>query len=87
MQERDQWVLVIKKFNSVYNDYFLSNEAYKAVFTIGDLYEQLYAISRWEKDRNKALKYYQKTIDAHFPELELNAAEKNSDLHQNRFHS
>ena len=58
MQRRDQWMSVIQKFNSVYREYFLSKEAYKAVFTIGDLYEQLYAISRWDKDLDEALEYY-----------------------------
>ena len=68
MQKRDQWVLVIKKFNSVYNDHFSSDEAYKAVFTVGDLYEQLYNISRWEKDIDRALEYYQKTIKEYKPD-------------------
>ena len=62
MQKRDQWLSVIQKFNSVYREYFSSNAAYKAVFTIGDLYEQLYDISRLNKDLDEALEYYQKTI-------------------------
>ena len=63
MQRRDQWTAVIRKFNLVYRKYFLKNEAYKAVFTIGDLYEQLYAISRRDEDLDRALEYYQKTIN------------------------
>ena len=30
---------------------------------MGDLYEQLHAISRWKKDLDDALKYYQKTVN------------------------
>jgi len=67
MQKRDQWMSVIQKFNSVYRGYSSSGEAYKAVFTIGDLYEQLYAISRWDKDLDKALENYKKTINEFKP--------------------
>ena len=62
MQRRDQWIAVIKKFDSVYSKFSSSGEAYKAAFTIGDLYEQLYSISRRDKDLDKALEYYRKMV-------------------------
>lgn len=62
MQRRDQWVSVIQKFNTVYKTYASSSEAYKAIFTVGDLYEKLYVISRRDKDLDGALINYQKTI-------------------------
>ncbi|MBT7521309.1 MAG: hypothetical protein HN646_03485 [Nitrospina sp.] len=39
MQRRDQWLAVIGKFKLIYENHFPSNESYKAIFTIGDLYE------------------------------------------------
>ncbi len=62
MHRRDQWISIIQKFGLVYKKYFPSNEAYKAIFTTGDLYEQLYAISRRDKDLNEALEAYKKTV-------------------------
>ncbi len=67
MHRRDQWILIIQKFESVYNNHFPSNEAYKAVFTIGDLYEQLFAISRRDRDLDAALDAYQKTVNKFKP--------------------
>ena len=76
---------VIQKFNSVYREYFLSKEAYKAVFTIGDLYEQLYAISRWDKDLDEALEYYQKTINEFKPDrLTDDALYRQGEIYFNR---
>ncbi|MDG2435802.1 MAG: N-acetylmuramoyl-L-alanine amidase, partial [Polaribacter sp.] len=37
-------------------------EAYKAAFTVGDLYEKLYAVSRRKSDIDAAVKFYQKTV-------------------------
>jgi len=62
MHRRDQWVSIIQKFGLVYKKYFPSNEAYKAIYTTGDLYEQLYAISRRDKDLDAALEAYKKTV-------------------------
>jgi len=59
---RDQWMLVIQKFNSVYRQHSPSYEAYKAIFTIGDLYEQLFSISRRDNDLDEALKAYAVTV-------------------------
>jgi tetratricopeptide (TPR) repeat protein len=62
MHRRDQWISIIQKFGLVYKRYFPSNEAYKAIFTTGDLYEQLYAVSRRDKDLDAALEAYKKTV-------------------------
>jgi len=62
MQRRDRWISVIQKFGLVYKNHFPSDEAYKAIFTKGDLYEQLYSISRRDKDLDTALKAYAKTV-------------------------
>lgn len=66
-QRRDEWLSVIQKFNLIYKEHFPSTESYKAVFTIADLYEQLYVVSRRNKDLDKALEYYQKTIEEFKP--------------------
>ena len=63
MHRRDQWISIIRKFGLVYKKHFPSNEAYKAIFTTGDLYEQLYAISRRDKDLDEALEAYRKTAN------------------------
>ena len=68
MDRRDRWVSVIKKFESVYKNHFPSNEAYKAIFTTGDLYEQLFSISRRDKDLDAALEAYQKTVKEFKPD-------------------
>ena len=62
MHRRDQWISIIRKFGLVYKKHFPSNEAYKAIFTTGDLYEQLYSISRRDKDLDAALEAYKKTV-------------------------
>ena len=64
---RDQWMLVIQKFNSVFRQHSSSYEAYKAVFTIGDLYEQLFSISRRGNDLDKALEAYVTTVSKFEP--------------------
>ena len=68
MDRRDQWISIIKKFESVYKNQFPSNEAYKAIFTTGDLYEQLFSISRRDKDLDAALEAYQKTVKEFKPD-------------------
>ena len=68
MDRRDRWVSIIKKFESVYKNHFPSNEAYKAIFTTGDLYEQLFSISRRDKDLDAALEAYQKTVKEFKPD-------------------
>ena len=68
MDRRDRWISIIKKFESVYKNHFPSNEAYKAIFTTGDLYEQLFSISRRDKDLDAALEAYQKTVKEFKPD-------------------
>jgi len=58
MHRRDKWISIIQKFRLIYKRYFPSNEAYKAIFTTADLYEQLYAISRRDNDLDEALEAY-----------------------------
>ena len=62
MHRRDQWISIIQKFRLIYKRYFPSNEAYKAIFTTADLYEQLYAISRRDNDLDEALEAYRITV-------------------------
>jgi N-acetylmuramoyl-L-alanine amidase len=54
---------VIQKFEVLQRRYSGSHEAYKASFTIGDLYQRLYAISQRGKDLDRALGHYRKTIE------------------------
>jgi len=68
MQRRDQWLAVIGEFKLIYENHFPSNESYKAIFTIGDLYEQLYFISRKDNDLDKALEAYKKTVIDFMPD-------------------
>ena len=63
MQRRDQWTAVIRKFKAIPRGFPSTREAYKATFTIGDLYQRLYAISRRDKDLDRSLEYYRKTIE------------------------
>jgi N-acetylmuramoyl-L-alanine amidase len=63
MQRRDRWMAVIQKFEVLQRRYSGSHEGYKASFTIGDLYQRLYAISQRGKDLDRALEYYRKTIE------------------------
>jgi N-acetylmuramoyl-L-alanine amidase len=67
MHRRDKWVFVIQKFELVYKKYYPSNEAYKAIFTMGSLYERLFLISRRKSDLDEALQAYKKTINQFKP--------------------
>jgi len=62
MARRDQWLNTIDDFLKVYHSNPRSYPAYKAIFTIGKLYEGLYEISRNPKDSDLALGYYGKLI-------------------------
>jgi N-acetylmuramoyl-L-alanine amidase len=70
MQVRDQWIPVIRQFKLIYKKHFPSKEAYKATFTVGDLYEKLYAVSRRDRDIDIAVEFYQKTVKE-FKQAEL----------------
>ncbi|QPJ65470.1 MAG: AMIN domain-containing protein [Candidatus Nitrohelix vancouverensis] len=62
MALRDQWVNCIDRFLKVYEKYPKSYSAYKAVFTAGQLYEDLYSRSRRQSDLDQALAYYGKVV-------------------------
>ena len=55
---RHHWVKTINKFSKVVDRYPKSNEAYRAEFTIGKLYEGLNAISKNPKDLDRAAQHY-----------------------------
>ena len=70
MQMRDKWIPVIQQFKLIYKKHFPSREAYKATFTVGDLYEKLYAVSRRDRDIDIAVEFYKKTVKE-FKQAEL----------------
>ena len=55
---RHHWVKTIKMFSKVVDRYPKSNEAYRAEFTIGKLYEGLNAVSKNSKDLDRAAQHY-----------------------------
>ena len=55
---RHHWVKTINMFSKVVDRYPKSNEAYRAEFTIGKLYEGLNAISKNPKDLDRATQHY-----------------------------
>jgi N-acetylmuramoyl-L-alanine amidase len=55
---RHHWVKTINMFSKVVDRYPKSNEAYRAEFTIGKLYEGLNAISKNPKDLDRAAQHY-----------------------------
>jgi N-acetylmuramoyl-L-alanine amidase len=55
---RHHWVKTINMFSKVVDRYPKSNEAYRAEFTIGKLYEGLNAISKNSKDLDRAAQHY-----------------------------
>ena len=57
---RHHWMKTIKMFSKVVDDFPKSNEAYRAEFTTGKLYEGLGAISKNPKDLEKAIYHYNK---------------------------
>ena len=57
---RHHWMKTIKMFSKVVDDFPKSNEAYRAEFTTGKLYEGLGAISKNPKDLEKAAYHYNK---------------------------
>ncbi|PIQ98771.1 MAG: hypothetical protein COV66_12760 [Nitrospinae bacterium CG11_big_fil_rev_8_21_14_0_20_45_15] len=62
MARRDQWINTVDDFLKVYHSNPKSYPAYKAIFTIGKLYEGLYQISKNPKDSDLALGYYGKLL-------------------------
>lgn len=59
---RHQWMASIKKFVAVYENYPSSPYAYKALFSVARLYQQLYGVARNPSDQDKALHFYYKVI-------------------------
>jgi N-acetylmuramoyl-L-alanine amidase len=55
---RHHWVKTINMFSKVVDRYPKSNEAYRAEFTIGKLYEGLNAVSKNSKDLDRATQHY-----------------------------
>ncbi len=62
MSHRDQWLNTVDNFLEVYQSDPKSYPAYKAIYTVGKLYEGLYKVSKNSKDLNMALGYYGKLI-------------------------
>ena len=65
-QYRHHWMKTIKLFSKVVDSYPKSNEAYRAEFTTGKLFEGLNAVSRNSKDLNQAVYHYNKVL-ANYP--------------------
>ena len=59
---RHQWIASINKFVAVYKSYPSSPYAYKALFSVARLYQQLYGVARNPGDQDKALHFYYKVI-------------------------
>ncbi len=55
---RHHWIKTINMFSKVVDSYPKSNEAYRAEFTIGKLYEGLNAVSKNSKDLDRAAQHY-----------------------------
>jgi len=67
---RHHWEKVIAQFSKVVKRYPKSQQAYKAVFTMGRLYQGLNGISKNAKDLNQALQHYKK-LASDFPKGSL----------------
>ncbi len=57
---RDQWTYSVSKFQQVEKTFPQSPQGMKAAFTIGKLYQKMFAQFRQEGDLDRALGYYQK---------------------------
>lgn len=64
---RDHWVKTINMFFKVVDRYPKSNEAYRAEFTIGQLYEGLNAVSKNSKDLGQAAQHYNNVSENYLP--------------------
>jgi N-acetylmuramoyl-L-alanine amidase len=64
---RHHWVKTIKMFSKVVDRYPKSNEAYRAEFTIGKLYEGLNAVSKNSKDLDRAAQHYNNVSEKYSP--------------------
>ena len=64
---RHNWIKTIKLFCKVVDRYPKSNEAYRAEFTIGKLYDGLNAVSKNPKDLDRAAQYYNNVSEEYSP--------------------
>ena len=60
---RHHWMKTIKLFSKVVDLYPKSNEAYRAEFTTGKLFEGLNAVSKNSKDLDRAVHHYHKVSE------------------------
>ena len=60
---RHHWMKTIKLFSKVVDLYPKSNEAYRAEFTTGKLFEGLNAVSKNSKDLDRAVHHYHKVLE------------------------
>lgn len=67
---RHHWMKTIKMFSKVVDRFPQSNEAYKAEFTTGKLYEGLNAVSKNPKDLDRAIHHYN-NVSSNFPPANL----------------
>jgi N-acetylmuramoyl-L-alanine amidase len=64
---RHNWIKTIKLFCKVVDRYPKSNEAYRAEFTIGKLYDGLNGVSKNPKDLDRAAQYYNNVSEKYTP--------------------
>ena len=64
---RHQWLACINKFVAVYEKHPASHQAYKALFNVARLYQQLYGVAKSSGDQEKALHFYYKVISEYKP--------------------
>jgi len=67
---RHHWMKTIKMFSKVVDRYPKSNEAYKAEYTTGKLFEGLNAVSKNSKDLDQAVHHYN-NVSTNYPFVNL----------------
>ena len=92
---RHHWMKTIKMFSKVMDRYPKSNEAYKAEYTTGKLFEGLNAVSKNSKDLDQAMHHYSNvstnysfanlTDDALFRVAEIYLARRNFALASEKY--
>lgn len=61
---RDEWLFCIGKFNGVDTAFPASQEAYKAVYTVARIYQQIANEFGYTEDLGAAFQHYQKVVDS-----------------------
>ncbi len=79
---RDQWIYCVSKFQRVETTFPKSPQGMKAAFTIGKLYQEMFAQFHQADDLDRALGYYQK-VSANFP---LSSLADDAMFHQGEIH-